>query len=191
VKDFRYILSNEPLDTNSGNLLSLPDNVRALWTQIGHLQQIIESRDRRVHAIELQFNEVLQTLVALQLSHQNLQDPIRHSHQEVDEEVAALRSQLDFVQERHPVAAQIPALTITLGPGSPIPPAATSQVPVTSNTAELNLKPAKPEAWNRTECDAKPFRNQVLNYLGAFSGAPLSKQVVFILSLTTHTKSQS
>jgi len=191
MEDFHYILSHEPLDTNSGNLLSLPDNVRALWTQIGHLQQIIESHDRCIHAIELQFNEVLQTLVALQLSHQNLQDTVRHSHQEVDEEVAALWSQLNFVRERHPIAAQIPALTIMPGPGSPIPPAATSQVPVTSNTTEPNLKPAKPEAWNGTKRDAKPFRNQVLNYLGSFSGAPLSKQVIFILSLTTHAKSQS
>jgi len=191
VEDFRYVLSHEPLDTNGGNLLSLPDNVRALWTQIGHLQQIIESRDRRIHAIELQFNEVLQTLAALQLSHQNLQDTIHHSHQEVDEEVVALWSQLNFVRERHPIAAQIPVLTITPGPGSPIPPATTSQVPVTSNTTKLNLKPAKPEVWNGTKRDAKPFRNRVLNYLGSFSGAPLSKQVVFILSLTTHAKSQS
>ena len=191
MEDFRYVLSHEPLNTNGGNLLSLPDNVRALWTQIGHLQQIIKSCDRRIHAIELQFNEVLQTLVALQLSHQNLQDTVRHSHQEVDEEVAALQSQLDFVRERHPVAAQIPALTIMPGPGSPIPPAATSQVPVTSNTTKPNLKPAKPEAWNGTERDAKPFRNRVLNYLGSFLGVPLSKQVVFILSLTTHAKSQS
>ena len=50
-------------------------------------------------------------------------------------------------------------LTITPGPGSPIPPATTSQVPVTSNTAEPNLKPTKPEAWNGAEHDAKPFRN--------------------------------
>jgi len=97
MEDFCYVLSYEPLNMNGGNLLSLPDNVHALWTQIGHLQQIIESRDRHVHTIKLQFNEVLQTLAVLQLSHQNLQDTIRHSHQEVDEEVAALRSQLDFV----------------------------------------------------------------------------------------------
>ena len=74
VEDYHYIVFHEPLDTNGGNLLSLPDNVCALWTQIGHLQQVIEGRDRRIHSIELQFNNVLQILASLQLSHQSLQD---------------------------------------------------------------------------------------------------------------------
>jgi len=195
VEDYRFVLSHEPLNMNDGNLLSLPDNVRTLWTQIGHLQQVIETCDRHVHAIELQFNEVLQTLASLQLSHQNLQDAVCHGHQEVDEEVAALRSQLDFVRERPLVTTQThthtPKPSITPGPGSPVPPAAMIQAPVTSNTPGPNLKPAKPEAWNGTECNAKPFCNRVLNYLGSFSGAPLLKQVVFTLSLMTHAKSQS
>ena len=188
MEDYRYVVSHEPLDTNGGNLLSLPDNVRALWTQIGHLQQIIEGRDRRIHSIELQFNDVLQTLASLQLSHQSLQDTVHHGHQDVDEEVAALRSQLDTLRERPPPTSTI---ITTLEPGSPVPPVTVTQAPITSNTPEPNLKPAKPEAWNGTERDAKPFRNRVLNYLGSFSGAPLSKQVVFALSLTTHAKSQS
>jgi len=54
-----------------------------------------------------------------------------------------------------------------------------------------NLKSAKLEAWNGTERNAKLFCNRVLNYLGSFSGALLSKQIMFALSLTTHTKSQS
>ena len=45
--------------------------------------------------------------------------------------------------------------------------------------------------WDGTDRDAKPFRNRVLNYFGSFSGTAFSKQVVFVLSLTTHAKSQS
>ena len=177
-----------PLCCVSWTLLSLPDNVRALWTQIGHLQQIIKGCDRHIHSIELQFNNVLQALAALQLSHQTLQDTVHHGHQDINEEVTALWSQLNVPQEQPPITA--PTLIITPSPGNPIPSVTSTQTPITSNTPEPNLKPAKPEAWNRTECDAKPFRNRVLNYLGSFSGTLLSKQVVFILSLTTHAKFQ-
>jgi len=189
VEDYYYIMSHKPLDMNGGNLLSLPDNVRDLWTQIGHLQQIIEGRDHHIHSIELQFNNMLQTLTALQLSHQTLQDTIYCGHQDIDEEVAALWSQLDLLQEQPPITA--PMLVIAPSPENPIPLVTSTQAPITSNISEPNLKPTKLEAWNGTEHDAKPFCNRVLNYLGSFSGAPLSKQVVFILSLTTHVKSQS
>ena len=73
-------------------------------------------------------------------------------------------------------------------PTSSTPHVATVPNPITS---EPNLKPAKPDAWDGTDHDAKPFWNRVLNYLGSFSGMAFSKQVVFVLSLTTHAKSQS
>ena len=101
-------------------------------------------------------NSVLQTLTSLQLSHQSLQDTIHHGHQDVDEEVAALQSQLNILQERPS------SIVTTLEPGSPPPSVTMMQAPIMLNTPESNLKPAEPEAWNGTECDAKPFRNRVL-----------------------------
>jgi len=73
---------------------------------------------------------------------------------------------------------------------TPAPQVVTIPNPIVS-TSKPNLKPAKPDAWDGTERDAKPFQNRVLNYLGLFSGTAFSKQVVFVLSLTTHAKSQS
>ena len=188
VEDYCYVVSHEPLDANGRNLLSLPDNAHALWTQIGHLQQIINGHDHQIHSIELQFNNVLQTLASLQLSHQSLQDTIHHGHQDIDKEVAALWSQLNTLQEQPPPMSTI---ITTLEPGSPTPSVTMMQAPITSNTPKPNLKTAKLEAWNRTEHNAKPFCNRVLNYLGSFSSTPLLKQVVFALSLMTHAKSQS
>ena len=136
---------------------------------------------------------MLQTLADLQSSHQNLQDVVRQETQEIDEGFNAVHSQLDSLRERAPTRLSlIPSLTTTPNPGSrtlEVHPTPTPQATATS--AEPNLKPAKPEAWDGTERDAKPFRNRVLNYLGSFAGAAFSKQVVFVLSLTTHAKSQS
>ena len=117
--------------------------------------------------------------------------------QEVDEEIATLRSQLDFMRDKHPPtpnlsifatadANQPPSL-----PTSPHLQVAAIPNPTVSSTAKPNLKPVKPDAWDGTDRDAKPFRNRVLNYLGSFSGTAFSKQVVFVLSLTTHVKLQS
>jgi hypothetical protein len=57
--------------------------------------------------------------------------------------------------------------------------------------SESILKPLKPDAWNGRQDDVKPFRNCVINYLTSFSGTSLSKQLLFILSLTTHSKASS
>jgi len=183
VEDYYYIVSHEPLNMNGRNLLSLPDNVCALWTQIGHLQQVIEGRDHRIHSIELQFNNVLQTLASQQLSHQSLQDTVHCGHQDVDEEVMALQSQLDVLREQPPITA--PMLVIKLSPGNPVPSVTSTQAPITSNTPKPNLKPLNRKPG--IELSATPS----LNYLESFSGAPLLKQVIFALSLMTHAKSQS
>ena len=192
-------MRHEPLDTNGGNNLSIPDNIQTLWARLEHTQQAVEDRDHHVHSLNTQLNEILQALTALQRSHQLLQDAVRLNNQEVDEEIATLRSQLDFLRgERHSTPT-LSAIFATADPNqqsppilaSPTPQVATIPNPIVSNTSEPNLKPAKPDAWDGTERDAKPFRNRVLNYLGSFSGTALSKQVVFVLSLTTHAKSQS
>ena len=86
---------------------------------------------------------------------------------------------------------QTPTNNYLLSPPVQTPQVATIPNPTVSNTSEPNLKPTKPDVWNSTECDAKAFQSKVLNYLGFFSGTAFSKQVMFILSLTTHAKSQS
>jgi len=157
----------------------------------------MEDRDHRIHVLSNQLNEILQAFTGLQRSHQLLQDTVRLNDQEVDEEIATLHSQLDFMQDEHPPtpnlsifatadANQPPSL-----PTSPHLQVAAIPNPTVSSTAEPNLKPVKPDAWDSTDRDAKPFRNRVLNYLGSFSGTAFSKQVVFVLSLMTHAKSQS
>ena len=183
---------------DGGNQLSIPDNIRALWAQMEHTQRTVEDRDRHIHTLETQLNGVLQTLTTLQQSHQNLQDTVRLNSQEVDEEITTVRSQLDFLQGEHLLAQVTSIATIPDQQPSTISTGPTPQVttgpypnPITSNPSEPNLKLAKPDAWDGTDRDAKPFRNRVLNYIGSFSGTAFSKQVVFILSLTTHAKSQS
>jgi len=194
VEDFCFVLSHEPVDPIGSNHLTIPDNIRALWTQTERAQQAIEDRDHQIHNLSIQLNGVLQALADLQSSHQNLQDTVWRDTQEIDEGFNALHSQLDSLHKRAPIwLSPIPSLATTPNPESRSPEAhhstPTPQATVTST--EPNLKPAKPEAWDGTECDAKPFRNRVLNYLGSFAGAVFSKQVVFVLSLTTHAKSQS
>jgi len=119
---------------------------------------------------------------------------IRCDALEVDEGITALHSQLDSLRE-WPPAPPSPILSLALTPDSGGPLSGIlSPMPTLRATAppgELNLKPAKPEAWNSSKHNAKPFRNWVLNYLESFAGTAFSKQVVFVLSLTMHTKSQS
>ena len=194
VEDFHFVLSHEPVNPIGSNHLTIPDNIHALWMQTEHAQQAIEDRDCQIHNLSIQLNGVLQALADLQSSHQNLQDTVWRDTQEIDEGFNALHSQLDSLHKRAPIwLSPIPSLATTPNPESRSPEAhhstPTPQATVTST--EPNLKPAKPEAWDGTECDAKPFRNRVLNYLGSFAGAVFSKQVVFVLSLTTHAKSQS
>ena len=119
---------------------------------------------------------------------------VRLNDQEVDKEIASLCSQLGFLRDK---CAPTPNLSIFAMadpkqppsiPTSPTPHIATIPNPITS---EPNLKPAKPDAWDGTDRDAKPFWNRVLNYLGSFSGTVFSKQVMFVLSLTIYAKSQS
>ena len=70
IKDFHYIVSHDPVDPSGGNHLLIPDNMRALWTQIDSLQGAIAIQDQQV-------NGALQVLTALQTSYQNLQDTVR------------------------------------------------------------------------------------------------------------------
>jgi len=124
---------------------------------------------------------------------------VQLNDQEVDEEIATLRSQLDFLRGERLPTPSLSAIFTTANPNqqplpistSPTPRVAAIPNPIPSNTSEPNLKPAKPDAWDGTDHDAKPFQNRVLNYLGSFSGTAFSKQVVFMLSLMTHVKSQS
>jgi len=157
----------------------------------------MEDRDRCIHVLSNQLNEILQAFTGLQRSHQLLQDTVRLNDQEVDEEIATLRSQLDFMRDERPPTPNLSIFAMADAnqppslPTSPHLQVAAIPNPTVSSTAEPNLKPVKPDAWDSIDRDAKPFRNRVLNYLGSFSGTVFSKQVVFVLSLTTHAKSQS
>jgi len=156
----------------------------------------MEDRDRHIHTLNTQLNDILQAFTGLQRSHQLLQDTVRVNNQDVDEEIFTLCSQLNFLQgERLPTTTNpiaMPDYNPQLPPvqTTPAPQVVTIPNPVVL-TSEPNLKPAKPDVWDGTERDAKPFQNRVLNYLGSFSGTAFSKQVVFVLSLTTHAKLQS
>ena len=177
--------------------LSIPDNIQALWTRTEHTQRAMEDHDCHIHALSTQLNKILQAFTGLQRNHQLLQDMVRLNDQEVDEEIATLHFQLDFIWDE---CLPTPNLSIfaTADPNQPpsIPTSPHLQVttisnPVVLSTAEPNLKPVKPDMWNSTDHNAKPFWNRVLNYLGSFSGMAFSKQIVFILSPMTHAKSQS
>jgi len=191
-------MSHEPVDVNGGNQLSIPDNIQALWTWTEHILQAMEDHDHHIHGLSTQLNKILLAFTGLQRSHQLLQDMVRLNDQEVDEEIATLRSQLNFLQDKCVSTPNLSVFT-TADPNqpppsisvNPTPQTTTFPNPITSNTSEPNLKPVKSDAWDGTDCDAKPFWNRVLNYLGLFSGMAFSKQVMFVLSLTTHTKSQS
>ena len=62
-----------------------------------HTQQAVEDHDHHVHTLNTQLNELLQAFTTLQWSHQLLQDMVWLNDQEVDEEIATLCSQLDFL----------------------------------------------------------------------------------------------
>jgi len=151
---------------DGGNQLSIPDNIRALWARMEHTQRTVEDRDRHIHTLETQLNGVLQTLATLQQSHQNLQDTVCLNSQEVDKEITTVRSQLDFLRGEHLLAQVTSIATIPDQQPSTISTGPTPQVmtgpypnPITSNPSEPNLKPAKPDAWDGTDHDAKPFQN--------------------------------
>jgi len=197
IEDYCYVISHELLDVNRGNQLSIPDNIQALWTRTEHIQRTMEDHDHRIHVLSNQLNEILQAFTGLQRSHQLLQDTVRLNDQEVDKEIATLCSQLDFMQDECPPTPNL-SIFATADANQPpsLPTSPHLQVtaipnPTVLSTAEPNLIPVKPNAWNGNNRDAKPFRNRVLNYLGSFSGMAFSKQVVFILSLMTHAKLQS
>ena len=154
----------------------------------------MEDCDCQIHTLSTQLNEILHAFTDLQQSHQLLQDTVRLNDQEVDEEIASLHSQLGFLRDEHTPTPNLSIFAMADPnqppsiPTSPTPHVATVPNPITSKP---NLKPAKPDAWDGTNHDAKSFWNRVLNYLGSFSGTAFSKPVMFILSLTTHVKSQS
>jgi len=129
IKDYRYVISHEPLDINRGNQLSIPDNIQALWTRTEHTQRTMEDRDRRIHVLSNQLNEILQAFTGLQRSHQLLQDTVRLNNQEVDEEIATLRSQLDFMRDEHPPTPNLSIFAMAdanqLAPISKSPPSPT------------------------------------------------------------------
>jgi len=96
-----------------------------------------------------------------------------------------------FRPQASPLSSQQPIPTNNHFPSPPAQLPESPPSPIQSPQIPPNLKPAKPDAWESTDHDAKPFWNRVLNYLGSFSGMAFSKQVVFVLILTMHAKSQS
>ena len=48
VEDYRYIMFHEPLDINTGNQLSIPDNIQALWIWMEHTRQAVDDCNRQV-----------------------------------------------------------------------------------------------------------------------------------------------
>jgi len=136
IEDFCYIISHDPVDPSDGNHLSIPDNMRALWTQIDSLQGAIAIQDQ-------QLNGALQALAALQTSHQNLQNTVRQDVQEAEEEIMTLCYQLKSLRERapalmpptpSPASTSIPQLLLNTHPTKPRAP-----------SSEPNLKPSKPD----------------------------------------------
>ena len=189
-------MSHEPLDVNGGNQLSISDNIQALWTRMDQTQQAVEDCGRHIHTLNTQLNNILQAFTGLQRSHQLLQDMVQINNQDVDEEIFTLCFQLDFLRGECLPTTTNPVATPDYNPQlPPVQTTPTLQVVTIPNpivsTSEPNLKPAKPDMWDGTEQDAKPFQNRVLNYLESFSGTAFLKQMVFVLSLTTHTKLQS
>ena len=189
VKDYHYVMSHDLLDMNGGNHLSIPNNIWALWMWTEHIQQTMEDHDRQIHTLSTQLNEILQAFTDLQRSHQLLQDMVRLNGQEVDKEIASLCFQLSFLQDKHALTPNLSIFAMA-DPNQP-PSISTSPTPHVATipnliTSRPNLKPAKPDMWDSTDYDTKPFQNRVLNYLGLLSGMAFSKQVVFVLSLMTH-----
>jgi len=90
-------MSHEPVDVNGSNQLSIPNNIQALWTWTEHTLRATEDHDHCIHALSTQLNKILQAFTGLQWSHQLLQDTVRLNNQEVDEEIATLYSQLNFL----------------------------------------------------------------------------------------------
>jgi len=90
-------MSHELLDVNGGNQLSIQDNIQALWTRMDQTQRAVEDRDRHIHTLNTQLNDILQAFTGLQRSHQLLQDTVRVNNQDVDEEIFTLHSQLNFL----------------------------------------------------------------------------------------------